>query len=80
MNELQILTNRLKKINIDIDLKVNVPWIYLDRVNGNTIKPKNWINANHGYVIAWYPIRTEEEITLNWQDIKKTFELIRKYR
>jgi hypothetical protein len=80
MNELQILINRLKKIDIDIELKGNVPWIYLDKVNGNKVTPKNWINANHGYVIAWYPIKNNGEITLNWQDIKRTFEIIRKYK
>ena len=80
MNEIQILINRLKKIDIDIELKSNVPWIYLDKVNGNKVNPKNWVNANHGYVIGWYPIKNDGEITLNWQDIKRTFEIIRKYK
>ena len=79
MDELKVFRKRLKKIGIEIELRGNIPWIYLESVNGNKVKPEDWVNANHGYTIAWYPIRNGEEITLNWQDIKKTFEIIRKY-
>ena len=79
MNELIVFKNRLEKIGIVIELKGNIPWIYLESVNGNKVKSEDWINDNHGYTIAWYPIRNGEEITLNWHDIKKTFEIIRKY-
>jgi hypothetical protein len=79
MNEVVKLRERLKKIGIDIELEGNVPWIYLKSVNGNKIKPEDWINANHGYTIGWYPISVVDEISLNWHDIKTTFMLIRKY-
>lgn len=77
MNVLLVLKNRLEKIGIKITLKVNIPWIYLESVNGNKIKYEDY-NSNHGYTIAWYPIKEDEEITLDY-DIKRTFKIIRKY-
>ena len=77
MNELTMLKNRLEKIGIEITLKGNIPWIYLESVNGNRVKYEDY-NSNHGYTIAWYPLREDEEITLNY-DVKRTFKIIRKY-
>jgi hypothetical protein len=79
-NEVEVFVERLKKIGIKLELMGNVPWIYLHSVNGNRIKKEDFLNANHGYCIAWYGIKRGEEIHLNWHDIKKTFELIRKYK
>jgi len=79
MNEVVKFRDRLGKIGIEIELEGNVPWIYLKSVNGNKIKPEDWINANHGYCVAWYPIKIDDDIKLNWLDIKLTFKLIRKY-
>ena len=55
-----------------------MPWIYLDKVNGNKIKPEDY-NANHGYTIAWWPVRLGEAPHLD-SDIKRTFNIIRKYK
>ena len=78
MNEVEILINRLKRIGIDLELMGNIPWIYLDKVNGNRVQPEDY-NANHGYTIAWHPVRLGEEIHLD-SDLKRTFEIIRKYK
>ena len=80
MDEITVFRNRLKKIGIEIELKGNAPWIYLESVNGNKVKPADWVNANHGYTIGWFPARFDDEFTLNWHDIKMTFNIIRKYR
>lgn len=80
MNEITVFVERLKKIGIEIKLVGNYPWIYLDEVNGNKIKREDYFNANHGYTIAWSGVRAGQEPHLNWYDIKKTFELIRKYK
>lgn len=77
MNELTVLKNRLEKIGIKITLTGNIPWIYLESVNGNRVKYEDY-NSNHGYTIAWYPIRENEEIRLD-NNIKRTFKIIRKY-
>jgi hypothetical protein len=79
MNEVIKFKERLEKIGIEIELMVNIPWIYLESVNGNKIKPEDWANANHGHCIAWYPIKIGDEMKLNWQDMDLTFKLIRKY-
>ena len=80
MDEITVFRNRLNKIGIEIELKGNAPWIYLESVNGNKVKPEDWVNANHGYTIGWFPTRFDDEFTLNWHDIKMTFNIIRKYR
>ena len=78
MNEVQIFINRLKKIGIELELVGNVPWIYLESVNGNKVRREDY-NANHGYTIAWYPVRLEEKPHLD-SDLNRTFDIIRKYR
>lgn len=78
MNDLEKLVQRLKKINIEVELVGNIPWIYLRSVNGNKVKLEDY-NANHGYTIAWYPVRQGEQVKLD-SDIKQTFKIIRKYK
>ena len=78
MNEVQIFINRLKKIGIELELVGNVPWIYLESVNGNKVRREDY-NANHGYTIAWYPVRFGEKPHLD-SDLNRTFDIIRKYR
>jgi len=80
MNEITVFVERLKKIGINIELMGNAPWIYLHKVNGDRVEPEDWINANHGYCIAWYGVKNGEEPHLNWTDMKTTFKLIRKYK
>jgi len=78
MNEIEIFVNRLKKIGIEVELVSNIPWIYLNKVNGNIVQDEHY-NANHGYTVAWYPVRLGETPHLDY-DLKRTFEVIRKYR
>lgn len=78
MNVLDILIERLNKIGIDIKLAGNYPWIYLETVNGNRIKKEDYYLANHGFTIAFMPMSDREKIEIT--DIKKTFEIIRKYK
>jgi hypothetical protein len=79
-NEIDIFVERLKKIGITIELAGNIPWIYLNKVNGNKIQREDFINANHGYTVAWYGVRYDSKPHLNWDDMKTTFKLIRKYK
>ena len=78
MNILDTLIKRLNKIGIEIVLAGNYPWIYLSSVNGNIIKPEDYYLANHGFTIAFMPMSEREKIEIT--DIKKTFEVIRKYK
>jgi len=74
MNEVEIFINRLKKIGIELELMGNVPWIYLNKVNGNRVQPEDY-NANHGFTIAW----NRDKIELA-SDTKQIFQVIRKYK
>ena len=76
-NVLTILALRLEKIGINIELSGNYPWIYLDKVNGNIIKKEDYYFANHGFTIAFSPTKLGEKLEI--LDIKKTFEIIKKY-
>jgi len=77
-NVINRLVPRLKKIGIDVELVGNYPWIYLEKVNGNRIKKEDFFRGNHGFTIAFLPIRTGQ--TMELTDIRKVFEIIRKYR
>ena len=74
--KLDIFIQRLKKIGIDISLSSNTPWIYIDKINGKKVIEK--FEANHGFTIAFLPIRKNQE--LQFTDIGEIFKLIRKYK
>ena len=64
---------RLKKLGINIECFSNVPWIYLDTVNGN--KVKNTYQGEHGFTAFWYPIRLGEKV--EFTNRREVFKLIR---
>jgi hypothetical protein len=74
ISPLQKLHLRLLAINIDTTYIGNYPWIYLDKVNRKRVKEKYM--AEHGFTVATVSIGGKIELT----DIKKIFEIIRKYR
>ena len=75
LSSIDVFVRRLEKIGIDITLIGNVPWIYLNSINGKVVKEK--FQGNHGFTIAFYPIRKDQE--LQFTDIGEIFKLIRKY-
>lgn len=75
MNKLDTFINRLHKIGIDIKLINNFPWIYLSEINN--VMVTELFKANHGFTIAFLPIRKDQE--LQFTDITEIFKLIRKY-
>lgn len=77
MTALDRLIPRLKKIGIEIELAGNYPWIYLEKVNGNEIEEEDYYFANHGFTIAFNPIQKDKKLEI--LNIKKTFQIIRKY-
>lgn len=77
-NVLTRLIPRLKRIGIEIEMAGNYPWIYLDRVNGNKIRPEDYFCGNHGFTIAFSPIKPGTKMVLT--DIRQVFKVIRKYR
>ena len=77
-NVLNRLVPRLKKIGIEVELVGNYPWIYLEKVNGNRVKKEDFYFGNHGFTIAFLPIKLGKKMEI--LDITKTFEIIRKYK
>jgi hypothetical protein len=76
MTNLEVFINRLKKLNITIELSSNYPWIYLDKVNGNSVKEKYY--SDYKFTIAFSPIRQNQK--LRFTDLSEIFKVIRKYR
>lgn len=75
MDKITIFINRLEKLNINLLLISNFPYVYLYKVNGKTVKEKSY--SDHGFTIAFLPIREEQEI--KFTNINEIFKLIRKY-
>ncbi len=73
MNKISKFVKRLEKLNVKVELFGNYPWIYLDKVNG--IKVKNKFHAEHGFTLAFSPIRKDQDY--EFTDIKRIFEEIR---
>jgi len=63
MNMKDILTtfvDRMTKLGIDVKLAGNYPWVYIDSINGKKVKEK--FEGNHGFTIAFIPIRKGQEM------------------
>ncbi len=74
MDKLNIFINRLEKININIKLEGNHPWIYIKSINNKRVKEK--FQANHGFTLAF----KKSGNGLIFTDLSEIFKLIRKYR
>lgn len=73
--ELGVFMVRMKKLNIEIELAGNLPWIYITSINRKPVTEK--FRGNHGFTIAFAPIRVGQE--MEFTDTKEIFKLIRKY-
>lgn len=73
--ELDLFVKRMRRIGIEIRMGVNVPWVYLEKINGKKVKEVR--SSNYGYNIAWFPNMVGSP--LKWADMDETFNLIRKY-
>ena len=74
-NIIEKFINRLNKININVKLVANYPWIYIDEINNK--KVIETFQADHGFTIALTPIKKDE--SLQFTNITEIFKLIRKY-
>ena len=72
---ISVLVKRLAKLNITVEFAGNVPWIYLDKVNGNKVTTK--LDSDYGFTAFWYPIKINREIKVN--SITELFKEIRKH-
>lgn len=73
-DRISIFISRMKKCGVEIELAGNVPWIYLRKVNGNSIKERYL--ANHGFTVAF--LNSSNGVVFT--DISEIFKIIRKYK
>lgn len=67
-----VFIGRLAKINVNVTLAGNYPWVYLSSVNG--IKVKETYLSNHGFTAGFL------QKEFKFIDLKILFKTIRKYR
>lgn len=75
MKRLETFVERLNKIGIQLELSANVPWIYIDKINGKKVKER--FLANHGFTVAFTPVAYGSQ--MKFTDLKEVFKIIRKY-
>lgn len=66
---------RLKKIGINTECYMNVPWIYLDKVNDKKVTEAYM--GNHGFTAFWYPTNLGDKV--EFSDRRKVFKKVREY-
>jgi len=71
-----IFVARMEKLGVKLELSSNYPWVYLDKVNGNTVDDK--FRSDHYFTIGFMPIRFNGEF--KFTDLNEIFKVIRKYR
>jgi hypothetical protein len=69
-NKIEKLVRRLKNINIEIELVLNYPWVYITKINGKQVTETYY--ADHGFTVCFL---TESRFL----SIRKLFKLLRKY-
>ena len=74
-DKLTVFVDRMNRIGIDIELFSNIPWIYINSINGKRVT--EIFEANHGFTVAFLPVRADKELELT--DIGEIFKLVRKY-
>ena len=75
-DKLTAFVDRLRKININVKLAGNYPWIYIDEINGKRVVEK--FEGNHGFTVAFLPAMVGKE--LHFTNITEIFKLLRKYK
>ena len=76
-DKLGVFIERLKKLGIEVKLSGNFPWVYINEICG--IRVTERFEANHGFTVMFLPGRNDSPPS-EFTDIKKIFQLIRKYK
>ena len=74
-DKLTVFVDRMKLLGIDVKLAGNFPWVYINSINDKRVTET--FQANHGFTIAFLPIKNNKEI--EFTDITEIFKLVRKY-
>lgn len=71
--ELDEIIERLNKIGIHVQLLVNCPWVYVDKINNKKVKEN--FNSEHGWVLGIY-----HKSKFQIESVQYFINLIRKYK
>ena len=77
MENLIKFVERLKKINVNIKLVGNFPWVYLTEINGKKVVEKSFSDSN--WTLGFCPISKDESPDFKFYKLPETFNLIREY-
>lgn len=69
--------NRMEKLGIEIELSGNIPWYYIDKINGEKVKEK--YESDWGFTIGYRPVRINQGRQFHFTDLNEIFSLIRRY-
>ena len=73
---LDIFIRRMNKLNINLELVSNYPWVYINKINGKHVSEK--FQSEYGFTICYLPIKNDQQI--KFTDLSEIFKLIRKYK
>ena len=73
MEKLDVFKKRLDRIGVKVKFAANYPWVYLWEINGKRVTETFY--ANHGFTVGFLP----NDRPFHFTDLKKIFEIIRKY-
>lgn len=76
MYKVEKFVKRLGKIGTEVKLGWNIPWIYIEKINGECVTEK--FLAEYGFTLAFLPVRKGRK--LKFTDITEIFKLLRKYK
>jgi len=71
MDNLSIFISRLKKLNIELNLVGNYPWVYIDKINNKKVTDK--YQSEWGFVLGYL------NKGFTFEDLTEIFKLIKKY-
>lgn len=77
---LKVFIERMQKLGIEVKLSGNYPWIYIDEINGKRVKEEDYYLGNHGFTIAFSFSKSKSDKQMDFTDINRVIQLIRKYR
>ncbi len=74
-NKVTVFIERLYRIGIDVKLVGNYPWVYIDKINEESVAET--FRGEHGFTLCFTPIEKGQQI--EFTDISEIFKLLRKY-
>ena len=72
-NIIERFVRRLNRLGIDVQLGYNVPWVYMEEINGIPVLER--FQADHGFTAFFIPVNAN--MPMKFSDSKIVFKKIR---